>query len=142
MITGDHRETALAIGKMLGIAGSGLAVTGPEVDGMDAETLKKLAPECNIYARASPENKIRIVRALQVQGAEGSGRGRPQALLAAMRAGCTCANVLCAMPPCACVLHAPSQKRAHDKLLAGRQPAAHRVHDGRRRQRCARTQGG
>jgi magnesium-transporting ATPase (P-type) len=53
---------------MLGIAGGGMALTGPEVDALDAEQLKKMAPECNIYARASPENKIRIVRALQVRG--------------------------------------------------------------------------
>jgi hypothetical protein len=52
---------------MLGIAGAGLALTGPEVDAMSADQLKKVAPECNIYARASPENKIRIVRALQVR---------------------------------------------------------------------------
>lgn len=52
---------------MLGIAGEGLALTGPEVDAMDAEQLKAIAPDCNIYARASPENKIRIVRALQVR---------------------------------------------------------------------------
>ncbi|KAI8469567.1 MAG: cation transporting ATPase [Monoraphidium minutum] len=75
MITGDHAATALAIGKMLGIAGGGMAVTGPEVDKMDEARLKEdkmdearlkeVAPECNIYARASPENKIRIVRALQ-----------------------------------------------------------------------------
>ncbi|GBF97304.1 carbonate dehydratase [Raphidocelis subcapitata] len=65
MITGDHALTALAIGKMLGIAGGGLALTGPEVDAMSSEQLKAVAPECNIYARASPENKIRIVRALQ-----------------------------------------------------------------------------
>ena len=66
MITGDHRDTALAIGKMLGIAEEGsITLTGPEVDAMDAEALKKIAPECNIFARASPENKLRIVRALQ-----------------------------------------------------------------------------
>ncbi|KAI8465790.1 MAG: cation transporting ATPase [Monoraphidium minutum] len=66
MITGDHRDTALAIGKMLGIAGEqGLALTGPEVDAMADEELRRIAPDCNIYARASPQNKIRIVRALQ-----------------------------------------------------------------------------
>jgi len=65
MITGDHALTGLAIGKMLGIAGNGSVVTGPELDAMTDEQLKLVAPACNIFARASPENKLRIVRALQ-----------------------------------------------------------------------------
>eukprot|EP00879_Flechtneria_rotunda_P004077 GHRR01004322.1.p1 GENE.GHRR01004322.1~~GHRR01004322.1.p1 ORF type:complete len:859 (+),score=261.06 GHRR01004322.1:236-2812(+) len=65
MITGDHAGTALAIGKMLGIAGNGSVITGPEVDSMDDVSLQQVVNNCNIYARASPEGKIRIVRALQ-----------------------------------------------------------------------------
>eukprot|EP00878_Enallax_costatus_P000946 GHUV01001076.1.p1 GENE.GHUV01001076.1~~GHUV01001076.1.p1 ORF type:complete len:1052 (+),score=317.95 GHUV01001076.1:265-3420(+) len=65
MITGDHPLTGLAIGKMLGIAGNGSMVTGPELDAMSDEQLRLIAPACNVFARASPENKLRIVRALQ-----------------------------------------------------------------------------
>jgi hypothetical protein len=57
--------TGLAIGKMLGIGGTGIVFTGPELDSMSDERLQEIAPTCNIFARASPENKLRIVRALQ-----------------------------------------------------------------------------
>ncbi|WIA10648.1 hypothetical protein OEZ85_010828 [Tetradesmus obliquus] len=65
MITGDHALTGLAIGKMLGIAGNGSVITGPEIDDMDDTALRAVVNDCNIFARASPENKLRIVRALQ-----------------------------------------------------------------------------
>lgn len=66
MITGDHAETALAIGCMLGIAKeNGVVHVGREIDAMTEEELKTIVGECNIFARASPENKIRIVQALQ-----------------------------------------------------------------------------
>ncbi|WIA38354.1 hypothetical protein OEZ86_001687 [Tetradesmus obliquus] len=65
MITGDHALTGLAIGRMLGIAGNGSVITGPELDAMSDEQLRLVAPTCNVFARASPENKLRIVRALQ-----------------------------------------------------------------------------
>ena len=58
--------TATAIGQMLGISGTSQVYTGPELDGMDDHDLEKVVLGCNIYARASPENKLRIVRALQV----------------------------------------------------------------------------
>jgi hypothetical protein len=64
---GDHALTALAIGGMLGIAGNGLVFTGPEIDGIDDGALRAIVLSCNVYARASPENKLRIVRALQVR---------------------------------------------------------------------------
>jgi magnesium-transporting ATPase (P-type) len=51
---------------MLGIAASGMVITGPEIDRMNDEALTAVVMECNVYARASPENKLRIVRALQV----------------------------------------------------------------------------
>ncbi|KIY92432.1 hypothetical protein MNEG_15531 [Monoraphidium neglectum] len=63
---GDHSLTALAIGRMLNIAGSGLVLTGPEVDRIDDEGLKLVAKECNVFARASPENKLRIASDLVV----------------------------------------------------------------------------
>jgi magnesium-transporting ATPase (P-type) len=65
MITGDHALTGLAIGKMLGIGGDNTVITGPEIDAMTDEQLALVVNNCNIYARASPENKLRIVKALQ-----------------------------------------------------------------------------
>jgi magnesium-transporting ATPase (P-type) len=53
---------------MLGITGTEQVYTGPELDEMNDSELEKIVLGCNIYARASPENKLRIVRALQVGG--------------------------------------------------------------------------
>jgi soluble P-type ATPase len=50
---------------MLGIAGNGSVITGPEIDDMDDTALRAVVNDCNVFARASPENKLRIVRALQ-----------------------------------------------------------------------------
>eukprot|EP00775_Hariotina_reticulata_P003424 gene3424-3696_t len=66
MITGDHGLTALAIGNMLGIAGNGMVFSGPDMDRINDDALQKIVKDCNVFARASPENKLRIVRALQV----------------------------------------------------------------------------
>lgn len=68
MITGDHADTALAIGKMLGIADDecNLVYTGPQLDSMSRDELHAAVLECNVFARASPENKIQIVQGLQV----------------------------------------------------------------------------
>jgi magnesium-transporting ATPase (P-type) len=70
MITGDHKDTALAIGHMLGIVDEKFseAVTGPELDGMSDEEIRKCVMTHNVFARASPQNKIRIVKALQAEG--------------------------------------------------------------------------
>merc|ERR1712071_177382 len=70
MITGDHKDTATAIGQMLGLVDEKYseAVTGPEMDEMNDEQLKKAVMTHNVFARASPSNKIRIVKALQAQG--------------------------------------------------------------------------
>ena len=69
MITGDHVVTASAIAKKLGILRPGdKAVTGADVDAMSDEQLKKEAPKISVYARVSPENKIRIVKAWQSLG--------------------------------------------------------------------------
>jgi len=70
MITGDHKDTATAIGQMLGLVDEKFseAVTGPEMDEMSDEDLKKAVMTHNVFARASPSNKIRIVKALQAQG--------------------------------------------------------------------------
>ena len=61
MITGDHVVTASAIAKELGILQSGdRAVTGAELDAMTEEQLDKDVENISVYARVSPENKIRI----------------------------------------------------------------------------------
>ena len=66
MITGDHRDTALSIGRMLHIVKEGdVAYTGSEVDAMTDAQLDAIILGCNVFARASPENKIRIVKSLQ-----------------------------------------------------------------------------
>lgn len=67
MITGDHKDTAIAIGVELGLVDekySG-AVTGPELDAMSDDEIKEAVMKYNVFARASPQNKIRIVTALQ-----------------------------------------------------------------------------
>ncbi len=69
MITGDHVVTASAIAKELGILESGdRAVTGAELDAMSDEELDKNVEQISVYARVSPENKIRIVKAWQRRG--------------------------------------------------------------------------
>jgi P-type Ca2+ transporter type 2C len=65
MITGDHAVTAKAIAKDLGIAEEGDVVTGAELEEMDDEELSTAAMEVNVFARTSPEHKLRLVKALQ-----------------------------------------------------------------------------
>ncbi|MDF2839164.1 MAG: cation transporting ATPase-like protein [Evtepia sp.] len=69
MITGDHVITASAIAKELGIMNDkDLAVTGAELDAMTEEELENRVSQISVYARVSPENKIRIVKAWQKRG--------------------------------------------------------------------------
>ncbi|MCP8465765.1 cation-transporting P-type ATPase [Pseudomonas sp. ZM23] len=68
MITGDHGETARAIGAQLGIGVGKPAVTGAEVALMDDAALRRVAMEVDVFARASPEHKLRLVQALQDDG--------------------------------------------------------------------------
>ena len=68
MITGDHPETAMAIGAMLGIGNGRDAMTGAELEQLDDEALIPVAARFDIFARTSPEHKLRLVRALQAQG--------------------------------------------------------------------------
>lgn len=69
MITGDHKVTATAIARQIGIYQDGdMAVTGQELDAMSDEELDKVLTKISVYARVSPENKIRIVGAWQKQG--------------------------------------------------------------------------
>ncbi|KAF4325782.1 hypothetical protein G195_000515 [Phytophthora kernoviae 00238/432] len=69
MITGDHKTTAQAIGIDIGLAGpDDLAITGAELDKLSDEELDEQLEHISVYARVSPENKIRIVRAWQRKG--------------------------------------------------------------------------
>ncbi len=69
MITGDHVVTASAIAKELGILGDGdKAITGAQLDAMTEEQLDQEVEHISVYARVSPENKIRIVKAWQRKG--------------------------------------------------------------------------
>ena len=70
MITGDHLETAKAIAKDLGILNNGeKAITGQELDKMTQEQLEKNIKEYSVFARVTPEHKVRIVKAWQRNGA-------------------------------------------------------------------------
>jgi magnesium-transporting ATPase (P-type) len=65
MITGDHAGTATAIGREMGITKSPKAVTGAELEVASDEELRQIVPESDIFARTSPEHKLRLVQALQ-----------------------------------------------------------------------------
>lgn len=70
MITGDHKTTAQAIGRDIGLMEEDdIAVTGQELDAMSEEELDQKLESISVYARVSPENKIRIVRAWQKKDA-------------------------------------------------------------------------
>lgn len=69
MITGDHKITATAIAKQIGIFKNGdIAIDGLELNKMSDEELKEKLPNISVYARVSPEHKIRIVKAWQEKG--------------------------------------------------------------------------
>ena len=70
MITGDHKTTAQAIGRDIGLMeNEDIAITGKDLDKMSDEELEDKIEHISVYARVSPENKIRIVRAWQQRGA-------------------------------------------------------------------------
>ncbi|WP_227270453.1 cation-transporting P-type ATPase [Roseobacter weihaiensis] len=68
MITGDHAGTAMAIARQLGLESSGEVLTGAEIDQLDAKALQTRALRVDVFARTSPENKLRLVEALQAEG--------------------------------------------------------------------------
>jgi len=68
MITGDHAATARAIGRELGLKGDGAALTGQEMEALDDAALRQRAKEVSVYARVAPEQKLRVVKALQREG--------------------------------------------------------------------------
>ncbi|MEK9952752.1 MAG: cation-transporting P-type ATPase [Curvibacter sp.] len=67
MITGDHAITAVAIGRQLGLRTDG-ALTGEAIERLDDAALERAAQETDVFARASPEHKLRLVAALQARG--------------------------------------------------------------------------
>ncbi|MDR2963494.1 MAG: cation-transporting P-type ATPase [Bacteroidales bacterium] len=68
MITGDHVDTARTIANELGIGNGKTALQGKELEQMTDEDLKTAVMTCDVYARTSPEHKLRIVKALQANG--------------------------------------------------------------------------
>jgi magnesium-transporting ATPase (P-type) len=65
MITGDHKITAAAIAKLLGIGDGKTAITGVEIEEMDTASLQERVRDVDVFARASPEHKLRLVKAIQ-----------------------------------------------------------------------------
>jgi magnesium-transporting ATPase (P-type) len=68
MITGDHAETAAAIGRELQIAANVETVTGDALDQLDSAALDRTAANAHVFARTSPAHKLRLVKSLQEQG--------------------------------------------------------------------------
>ena len=65
MITGDHAKTAAAIGKQIGLHNADTVLTGADLNSMDDAALRQAVLHCDIFARTSPEHKLRLVMALQ-----------------------------------------------------------------------------
>ncbi|PRZ16682.1 HAD-IC family P-type ATPase [Nesterenkonia sandarakina] len=68
MITGDHAGTATAIARAMGIDNGEGAISGTQLEATDDEDLRALAMRHHVFARTSPEHKLRLVRALQAEG--------------------------------------------------------------------------
>lgn len=69
MVTGDHKLTAMAIAKKLGMVEEySLSLTGVELDSLDDEAFERVAERVAVYARVSPQHKMRIIGALQERG--------------------------------------------------------------------------
>ncbi|MGI6611488.1 MAG: calcium-translocating P-type ATPase, SERCA-type [Limnochordia bacterium] len=68
MVTGDHKDTALAVGRRLGLSDTAGAATGDHLDTLNDRQLAELLRKTSIFARVSPRHKLRIVRMLRSQG--------------------------------------------------------------------------
>lgn len=68
MITGDHAATALAIARQLELADEPRVLTGADLEALSDDELRQMVPPVCVFARTSPEHKLRIVRALQANG--------------------------------------------------------------------------
>ena len=69
MITGDHKGTARAIARQIGLKQTAQVLTGAEIEAMDDAALEQAARQTDVFARTSPEHKLRLVSALQATGA-------------------------------------------------------------------------
>jgi P-type Ca2+ transporter type 2C len=87
MVTGDHALTAYAIASQVGLNGDDAVVTGPELDRMSEQELEQAVDKVSVYARSTPEHKLRIVQALHGLGQRvavtGDGTNDAPALAAA-----------------------------------------------------------
>jgi magnesium-transporting ATPase (P-type) len=68
MITGDHKITAAAIARKLGIGDGETAVAGTEIEAMNEAALRQCVRDVDVFARASPDHKLRLVKAIQANG--------------------------------------------------------------------------
>ena len=68
LVTGDHPLTARAIAEQVGLSADGRVVTGPELDALSDDALQEVAEQVSLYARTTPEHKLRLVQALQADG--------------------------------------------------------------------------
>jgi len=68
MITGDHKLTAIAVARELGLLKGGRALTGMELDTLTDEQFEQIAEEIEVYARVSPAHKLRVIEALTKRG--------------------------------------------------------------------------
>ena len=87
MITGDHPTTARSIAQEIGLADHGRILTGDEITSLDHDELSEAVRQCQVFARVTPEHKLRLIRALQsngeVVGMTGDGVNDAPALRAA-----------------------------------------------------------
>ena len=68
MVTGDHAQTAAAVGRELGLTAKRAVLTGADLDLLDDEAFAEAAEQTDVFARTSPEHKLRLVSALQARG--------------------------------------------------------------------------
>ena len=68
MITGDHAATAMAVARQVGLANPGTVLTGRDLDALDDDNLRLRVGEVDVYARVTPEHKLRLVQRLQEAG--------------------------------------------------------------------------
>ena len=69
MITGDHKGTATAIGRQIGLEDTDAVLTGAQIEDMDDDALREAVLRSGLFVRTSPEHKLRLVKALQAHGA-------------------------------------------------------------------------